>query len=48
MQYLKGTQDIGIILHPNKENAFKVYADTDFLGNLIKNYAELDPATAKS
>ena len=40
-------QDIGIILQSNKKDAFKVYADTDFLGNLIKNYAKLDPATAR-
>ena len=45
---LKGTQDIGIILHPNKKDAFKVYADADFWGKWIKNYAELDPATANS
>ena len=41
-------QDIHIIFHPNKKDAFKVYADAGFLGNWIKNYAELDPATAES
>ena len=48
VQYLMGTQDIGMKLQPNKKDAFQVYADADFLGNWIKNYAELDPATAKS
>ena len=48
VQYLKVTHDIGITLNPNKKEAFEVYADADFSGNWIKNYAELHLANAKS
>ena len=47
-RYLKGTQDIGMILCPNKVDAFNIYVNAYFSENLIKNYAELDQATAKS
>ena len=33
IRYLKGTQDIGMILHHSNKNVFKVYADADFWKN---------------
>ena len=47
-KHLKGTSKIGMLFHPKKNEAFKVYADSDFSGDWLKEYAEFDPATAKS
>eukprot|EP00957_Ditylum_brightwellii_P095982 7313080-Ditylum_brightwellii.AAC.1 len=31
--YLAGTRNLGIMLNPDKEQSFEVYADTDFIRN---------------
>jgi hypothetical protein len=45
---LAGTTDKGIILDPNHDESFKVYADADFAGKWNKLMAHKDPSTAKS
>ena len=47
-KYLASTRNEGIILRPNKEKSFEVYADADFSGNWYKPTAEKDASTAKS
>ena len=32
-QYLKGTSEIGMLFHPKKNEAFRVYADANFASN---------------
>jgi hypothetical protein len=46
-RYLAGTQDKGLILHPNKSLSFDCYVDADFAGNWIKDEAD-DIDTARS
>jgi hypothetical protein len=48
VRYLKATRDKGIILDPNKKEAFNVYVDADFCGLWNKNTAQDDVSTAKS
>jgi len=45
--YLRDTRTKGMIMKPNKNKGFEVYADADFAGGFNKHNAE-DPATAKS
>ena len=45
-RYLKGNADLVITLHPKQDQGFKVYADADFAGNWLKEYAKFDPTTA--
>ena len=45
---MKGTADLGITLHSNQDQGFRVYADADFAGNWLKEYAKFDLTTAKS
>eukprot|EP00957_Ditylum_brightwellii_P065383 4959912-Ditylum_brightwellii.AAC.1 len=39
---------LGITLHPDQEQSFKVHANADFVGNWNKGTAMQDPSTAKS
>ena len=48
VKYLKDTKDKGIILDPNQDESFEVYADADFSGNWFKKTAEHDASTSKS
>ena len=43
-RYLKGTSEVGMLFHPKKIEAFKVYVDANFAGNWLKEYAEFDHA----
>jgi hypothetical protein len=47
-RYLMGTRDKGIILKPDNQQSFIVYADADFVGNWRKETAESESMTAKS
>lgn len=47
-RYLKTVADQGIKLHPRRNQGFECYADADFSGNWMKEYAQFDPTTAKS
>ena len=47
-QIFKGYIQNWDAFHPKKNEAFKVYADANFAGNWFKEYAEFDPAAAKS
>ena len=48
VKYLKATKDKGIILDPNQDKSFEVFADADFSGNWFRRTAEHDASTAKS
>ena len=47
-RYLKGTSEVGMLFHSKKNEPFRAYADANFAGNWLKEYAEFNPATAKS
>jgi hypothetical protein len=47
-KYLNGTKDKGLIINPDFNKSFEVYADADFCGNWNVDTANVDPATAKS
>jgi hypothetical protein len=47
-RYLMVTGEQGIILDPNDEKSFEVYADADFCGNWNRSTAMNDVSTAKS
>ena len=47
-RYLRDTKDEGIILDPNKDKSFEVFADADFAGLWDKESAGEDVSTAKS
>jgi len=46
--YLKKTRDIGIKFTPDPTKGFKCYCDSDFSGLWNKEFAPVDPSTAKS
>jgi hypothetical protein len=48
VSYLKKTRDIGIKFTPNPTKGFKCYCDSDFSGLWNKEFAPVDPSTAKS
>jgi hypothetical protein len=47
-KYLRDTRTEGVILSPNTDKNFEVFADADFAGNWYKPTAAEDPSTAKS
>ena len=47
-RYLLGTQDKGLIIHPNGQEMFECYVDADFTGNWDRSIAAEDPDTARS
>jgi hypothetical protein len=47
-KYLQSTRDEGILLNPDLDKSFEVYADADFAGNWYSKTADEDPSTAKS
>ncbi len=46
--YLKKTQDLGLKFKPDAKKGFKCYCDADFSGNWNRQFAPVDPSTAKS
>ncbi|EJK76134.1 hypothetical protein THAOC_02122 [Thalassiosira oceanica] len=48
VQYLKATRDIGLRFKPDPTKGFENYCDADFSGNWNRDYADIDPSTAKS
>jgi hypothetical protein len=46
-RYLRGSRDCGIILNP-RQHSMDVWVDANFCGNWDKQYADVDPSTAKS
>jgi hypothetical protein len=48
VRYLKKTPDIGIKVTPDPTKGFKCYCDSDFSGLWNKEFAPVDPSTAKS
>ena len=46
--YLKGMPNDGIMLHPDAQQSFQCWVDTDFSGNWRPEGAQTDPMTAKS
>jgi hypothetical protein len=47
-KYLQDTRNEGILLNPDHNKSFEVYADADFAGNWYSKTADEDPSTAKS
>jgi hypothetical protein len=48
VRYLKKTQDLGLKFKPDPKKYFECYCDADFSGNWNKEFAPMDPSTAKS
>jgi hypothetical protein len=48
VRYLKRTRDLGLKFKPNPDKGFECYCDADFSGNWNKEFAQIDPSTAKS
>ena len=48
VRYLKRTRDLGLSFKPNPSKGFECYCDADFSGNWNKEFAPVDPSTAKS
>ena len=48
VKYLRRTKTNGLLLKPNNDKGFEVYADANFSGSWIRSEAELDPTTTKS
>ncbi|KAL7477853.1 hypothetical protein ACHAW6_003644 [Cyclotella cf. meneghiniana] len=48
VRYLIKTHDLGLHFKPDASKGFYCYADVDFSGEWNKDFAELDPSTAKS
>ncbi len=46
--YLKKMQDLGLKFKPDPKKGFECYCDADFSGNWDKEFAPMDPSTAKS
>jgi hypothetical protein len=46
--YLKKTRNLGLKFKPMPKKGFECYCDVDFLGNWNKEFAPVDPSTAKS
>jgi hypothetical protein len=48
VQYLKKTCDLGLKFKPEPKKGFECYCDADFSGNWNREFAPVDPSTAKS
>jgi hypothetical protein len=48
VQYLKKTRHLGLRFKPDEKKGFECYCDVDFTGNWNKDFAQVDPSTAKS
>ena len=48
VRYLKKTRDIGLKFTPDPTKGFECYCDSDFSGLWNKEFASVDPSTAKS
>ncbi len=48
VRYLKKTRDIGLKFTPDPTKGFECYCDSDFSGLWNKEFAPVDPSTAKS
>ncbi|KAL7482038.1 hypothetical protein ACHAW6_007722 [Cyclotella cf. meneghiniana] len=48
VQYLKKTRHLGLKFNPNPSKGFEWYCDADFAGNWNRDFAQVDPSTAKS
>ncbi len=46
--YLKKTHNLGLKFKHNPKKGFECYCDTDFSGNWNREFAPVDPITAKS
>jgi hypothetical protein len=46
--YLKKTCDLGLKFKPDPKKGFECYCDVDFSGNWNREFAPVDPSTAKS
>ncbi len=46
--YLKKTRDLGLKFKPDSKKCFECYCDADFSGNWNREFAPVDPSTAKS
>jgi hypothetical protein len=46
--YLKKTCDLGLKFKPDPKKGFECYCDADFSGNWNREFAPVDPSTAKS
>jgi hypothetical protein len=47
-KYLQNTREEGILMNPDHNKSFEVFADADFAGNWYSKTADEDPSTAKS
>ncbi len=48
VRYLKKTCNLGLKFKPDPKKGFECYCDADFSGNWNKEFASVDPSTAKS
>ncbi len=48
VRYLKKTRDLGLKFTPDPTKGFECYCDSDFSGLWNKEFAPVDPSTAKS
>ncbi len=48
VRYLKKTRDLGLKFKPDSKKGFECYCDEDFSGNWNREFAPVDPSTAKS
>ncbi len=48
VRYLKKMRDLGLKFKPDPTKGFECYCDADFSGNWNREYAPVDPSTAKS
>jgi hypothetical protein len=48
IRYLKKTHDLGLKFKPDPKKGFECYFDADFSGNWNREFALMDPSTAKS
>ena len=46
--YLKKMRDVGLKFKPDPKKGFECYCDADFSGNWNREFAPVDPSTAKS
>eukprot|EP00957_Ditylum_brightwellii_P043614 3306010-Ditylum_brightwellii.AAC.1 len=46
--YLAGTRELGVLLSPDKDQSFEVYADVNFIDNCHNGTVAEDPSTVKS
>ncbi len=48
VHYLNKTRDLGLKFKPDPKKGFECYCDADFSGNWIREFAPVNPSTAKS